>query len=263
MLRNRLIFVLFYSDGYFVQSRNFRLQKIGKLDWLKNNINFFEIAKSLDELIIVDLSTNKTMTSDFLACVKDIAENVYIPITVGGGIQSKECCIEAFHNGADKILINSMQYAHPNEVETLISTFGAQAIMGCVEYNIVETKPVITHSKGTHVTDLSFNNAVEHCIELGVGELLINCISKDGTGFGYDTDILKEITSELSSPIIIMGGAGHWKHLNDGLKLDAVNAVATGNLLNFIGNSLIDGRKYLLKDGRNLVDWHQVQWKTK
>ena len=90
---------------------------------------------------------------------------------------------------------------------------------------------------------------------LGVGEILLNSIQQDGTGFGYDTSTIQEYGQSISVPLLIMGGAGNEQHLLDGLMQDGVSAVVTANLFNFIGNGLPNARQYMLENNANLARW--------
>jgi cyclase len=90
-----------------------------------------------------------------------------------------------------------------------------------------------------------------------VGEIYLNSIDKDGTGFGYDFDVIKNVSKRLNKPLIIAGGAGNENHLIEGLKLADVSAVATANLFNFIGDGLPNARKKIIQSGENLADWNK------
>src|SRR3989338_930224 len=108
MLRKRLIFTLIYSDGYFTQSRNFRLQRVGDIEWLQRNYRFQEIAFSLDELIILNASRQDTSIAAFSNIVSILRHNIFIPVAAGGGIRTEEDAEILFRHGADKIALNSV-----------------------------------------------------------------------------------------------------------------------------------------------------------
>ena len=107
MLKKRLIFVLLYQEENFYLSRNFQLQKVGNLDWLKKNYDFSLIAKSIDELIILDVSRKKNDVKKFTQILKRIIENCFIPVSVGGKINHLDIAKEYIDAGADKLVINS------------------------------------------------------------------------------------------------------------------------------------------------------------
>ena len=103
-----MIFTLLYADGFFMLSRNFRLQKVGDLQWLKKNYNFSKISFSIDELIILDVSREERDEESFLDIINSLTEECFIPIAAGGGINSLEQARQRLYSGADKIVINSL-----------------------------------------------------------------------------------------------------------------------------------------------------------
>ena len=134
MLKKRIIFTLHYENGVFNLSRNFRLQKIGDIDWLLKNYNFIKIAESIDELIIIDVSREKRNNQDFLNTVSEISRNIFVPVCLGGGIRTLEYAKKLFKSGADKIILNTSLFVNPSLVDEISQTFGAQAIIGHVDF---------------------------------------------------------------------------------------------------------------------------------
>ena len=107
----RIIFALLYSKGEFHLSRNFRLQRVGDVNWLKNNFGFGETCDFIDELMVINVTPNpsKDDFKRYFYDVKNLREKIFVPITLGGGIRNLDIAKECFENGADKILINSKQ----------------------------------------------------------------------------------------------------------------------------------------------------------
>jgi cyclase len=255
MLRKRIIFTLIYSDNYFMQSRNFRLQKVGNLDWLKKNYKFQKIAFSLDELIILNASKSEKNITDFAKTISNIVNEVFIPIAAGGGIRSIEDAELLFKSGADKVVLNSSLVENSNLVKELVNKFGSQSIVASIDYKNVGDKLQVYIKDGTFKIDLTLVEYIKYIETLEVGEIYLNSIEKDGTGFGYDFDTINYLGSEINLPLIIAGGAGNESHLYDGLALSCVSAVATANLFNFIGNGLPNARQKILRQGINLSNW--------
>ena len=108
MLKKRLIFTLLYSDGNFMLSRNFKLQKVGNLNWLNENYNFSKISFFIDELIILDVSRNNRDLDIFCSHIKTLTKNCFVPISAGGGINNLIKAKTLLKSGADKIVINSL-----------------------------------------------------------------------------------------------------------------------------------------------------------
>ena len=134
MLRKRLIFTLIFNNGSFVQSRNFRLQKVGDIGWLEKNYKFKNLASSLDELIILNASRESKGTLDFAEILSRLVEDVFIPICAGGGVRCMADAEVLFENGADKIILNTIIYENKDLVTNLIKKYGSQSIVASVDY---------------------------------------------------------------------------------------------------------------------------------
>lgn len=256
MLRKRIIFSLIYSEGYFNQSRNFRLQKVGDEKWLENNYKFSKIAHSLDELILIDASKTKKDIINFSKKISKIVENVFIPICAGGGIRNIADAELLFNSGADKIIINSSLFKNPALVLELIKIYGSQSIVASIDYKIKGHTSFVFIDDGKTDIEIDLPTYVEHVQSLGIGEIYLNSIDKDGTGFGYDYETIQNLSSKIKVPLIIAGGAGNELHLIEGLEINHVNAVATANLFNFIGDGLPNARKKIINNKQNIANWY-------
>ena len=107
MLKKRIIFTLLYENNNFMLSRNFRLQKVGNLDWLKKNYNFSKISFFIDELIVIDVSRSDSNTDLFCQNLKSLTADSFVPVTAGGGIRNFEQATKLLNSGADKIILNT------------------------------------------------------------------------------------------------------------------------------------------------------------
>ncbi len=251
MLRKRIIFSLIYENGFFNQSRNFRLQKVGGIEWLEKNYKFKKISFSLDELIVLNASKGEKNFFEFSKTLEKIVEDVFIPIAAGGGVRSIEDAELLFNSGADKIVINTILFEDSNLVTNLIKKYGSQSIVASVDYR----SDGVFIRNGTVKVNRKLKDYLKDVELLGVGEIYLNSIDKDGTGFGYDLIQVEESVKEIKIPIIIAGGAGNELHLSEGLDLECISAVATANLFNFVGDSLEKTRNNLLGDGYSLAFW--------
>tara|TARA_B100001250_G_C19769834_1_gene776576 strand:- start:351 stop:1124 length:774 start_codon:yes stop_codon:yes gene_type:complete len=255
MLRKRLIFALFYSQGNFMQSRNFRLQRVGDINWLERNFKFQKISFSLDELIVLNATKEEKDIVEFANVVKRLVENVFIPVAAGGGIRSLDDADKLFNNGADKIILNSALYETPELVNQIAEKYGSQSIVASIDYRYIEGNPRVFINDGVRLIDMHLDEYLIKVLATPVGEILLNSIDKDGTGFGFDLNIMNSAIHSINIPLILMGGAGNELHLHEGIELENISAVASGNLFNFIGNGLPNARKYLLEQGCNLPSW--------
>lgn len=257
MLKKRVIFTLLHENGHFYLSRNFRLQKVGNVRWLKRNYNFSKIAYSIDELVILDVSRGQRDLDKFCSVVKSIAEDIFVPIAAGGGIRTLKEAQQILSSGADKIVLNTLLFDEPSTVVEISQQFGRQAIIGSVDCKYADDKGVLDLfvENGNRHLDISFEAALQELQSQPVGELYLNSIDRDGTGFGYDTHLLEKIPQDLEIPLILAGGAGKGEHLAQGLDHPAVDAVATAHLFNFVGDGLKSARQFLLDKGYDLARW--------
>lgn len=255
MVKKRLIFTLLYNDGGFMLSRNFRLQRAGNIEWLKGNYDFKNIAFTIDELIILDVSRNERNLERFCDHMKAITEECFIPIAAGGGIISHEHARAILNSGADKIVINTAFFKAPAFVKELVSLYGSQCIIASVDVKRRNDDYEIYTDNGSTKVELAFSDYIEHIISLGAGEVYLNSMDRDGTGQGYMFDLFARFNKTVNVPIIIAGGAGNWHHFLEGFQHAMVDAVATANLFNFIGKGFPTARKQLLNNGMNLATW--------
>lgn len=255
MLKKRLIFILFYKEGVFCLSRNFRLQEVGDVRWLIDKFNFSQIGNFIDELVILDVSRNryKNNSDIFTHAVKQIMTNIFVPLSLGGGVTNHDKVQNYFDSGADKIVINSVISKNINFISSCIEKYGAQAVVGSIDFKR-QQEEVFTYCDNGENRYLNLDEHLKLLQRLGVGEIMINDIDRDGTGIGFDPRILNSLP-ELSMPLIICGGAGKPEHFVEALKYKEISAVGTGNLFNFIGNGFEKSRIHIssiLDNVRNL-----------
>jgi cyclase len=253
MLRKRIIFTLLYENGNFMLSRNFRLQKVGDINWLEKNYKFSETALSLDELIVLDVTRNDRSILNFSRTISRLVENVFIPVAAGGGIKTLYDADILFKNGADKLVINSLLFDSPEIVKDIVKNYGTQSVVASVDYKIVDQNTEVYINNGQTKISLNLFEYLKYIESLNIGEIYLNSMNKDGTGTGYDINTIKSIVTEIKTPLIVAGGAGNGQHLVECLKLNGVNAVATANLFNFVGNGLPKARNEAIRSNLNIV----------
>jgi imidazole glycerol-phosphate synthase subunit HisF len=256
MLKKRIIFTLLYDNGSFMLSRNFRLQRVGDLNWLQTNYNFSKISFFIDELIVLDVSRNERNSQEFCRTLEALTEGCFVPIAAGGGIRSVEYAKQLLRSGADKVIVNTPLFDQQELIKSLAEEFGQQCVVGSID--IKKT------SEGNHLPwTESGTNCVSSCsldkiFQLGssyVGEWYLNSIDKDGTGQGYDLSILDLIPTGSLTSVILAGGAGNALHLHEGLSDSRVDAVATAHLFNFVGDGLKQARMKVAENGIVLASW--------
>jgi imidazole glycerol-phosphate synthase subunit HisF len=255
MLKKRIIFTLLYDDGSFMLSRNFRLQKVGDLQWLKKNYNFSKISLSIDELIILDITRKKRDKEKFIEHVHALSTECFVPLAVGGGINDIDYAHKLINSGADKIVVNSLIGKDIGIVVELVNDLGSQCIVASIDVKKIKNDFFVFTQNGTLRQNIPFSSWVGQLIKIQVGEIYLTSIDKDGTGQGYQMDIINLLPDKISIPVIMSGGAGKWQHLMEGLDEKKIDAVSTAHLFNFIGDGLEVARFNLLQNGYNLSKW--------
>jgi cyclase len=256
MLKKRLIFTLLYDKGFFMLSRNFRLQRVGNIDWLKKNYDFSKISYSIDELVVLDVSRGSRNFVDFCSALKMLTDGCFVPIAAGGGVDKLEKAQMLLRSGADKIVINSGLYAKNGFVDDLAREYGEQCVVGSMDIKrSADGEYQAWSENGTKFEEGTAEYWITKNLNESVGEIYLNSMDRDGTGQGFDLESLNLLPSQVSKPVILAGGAGNAMHLSAGLQDSRVDGVATANLFNFVGNGLKEARETLVSSGIVLPMW--------
>jgi len=256
MLKKRLIFTLLYDNGFFMLSRNFRLQRVGDFSWLVKNYDFARTATAIDELIILNVQRDRRSDPDFIRHLQQLCDLCFVPITAGGGIRDVDSGAELLSNGADKVLINTVASANPKVVFEIAERFGQQSIVLGIDLQRFEgtIRPLVDYGRETP-TNSSISNYLEELTMLPVGEWYVNSVDRDGTGLGFDTDLLELLPPTRRQPLILAGGASKPEHFQQVFNDPRVSALATAHLFNFIGDGLQNVRHSILRSGHKLPRW--------
>ena len=255
MVKPRLIFTLLVDNGSFMLSRNFRLQNVGDLGWLKECYDFDSIALSIDELIVLDVTRGGKDIEMLARRVSELAQDCFMPIAAGGGINSMAAAYRVLAAGADKVVVNTALQRNPDFVRELVRVFGGQSIVASIDYRAVDGVNQVFIDNGAQATGKALAPYADYVASLGVGEIYVTSMQRDGTGQGYDIGTLQTLSRELSLPVIASGGVGKPQHLLEGLREAGVQAVSTANLFNFIAKGLAQARQALIQNGVPLPTW--------
>jgi cyclase len=256
MLKKRILFTLLYDNGQFMLSRNFRLQKVGNLAWLQQNYNFSLISFFIDELIVLDVTRGERNQAAFCETLEALTAGCFVPIAAGGGVRSIEHVRRLLRSGADKVVINTPIFSQPELLKELAAEFGQQCLVGSLDLKRTqEGEYEIRVESGARALDGAADDLLRRLCDATVGEWYLNSVDQDGTGQGYDLALLDQLPAEWSMPVILAGGAGNASHLAAGLADSRVDAVATANLFNFLGDGLKQARSGLLSSGVELASW--------
>jgi cyclase len=227
------------------------------MQWLQTNYNFSRVSYSIDELVVLDVSRSHSNLSEFCIALKEIAKGCFAPISAGGGVNTIESARILLRSGADKVVVNSALHDNSSFVGQLASEFGQQCIVASID---IKAGPDGSYrawvESGAKCLPSSAAEWITNVLYSDVGELYLNSMDRDGTGQGYDLGLLDLLPSNVTKPIILAGGAGNSGHLFSGLSDSRVDAVATANLFNFVGDGLKHARQSLVLGGIDLPLWN-------
>jgi len=251
-MRKRLIPCIFLKEGMIVRSEDFKTHQV-----IGNPINQVKRFSdwAVDEIIYIDMSKGNNydsrrddhqikISSNKFDLLEEISKNVFVPLSFGGGVRTVNDISAILQKGADKVILNTGMYEDRSLLKQARNIFGSQALVACVDY-----KNDFVYFK--HGKVKSEFTVIEWCMVLeeeGIGEVLLNDISRDGKGCGYDISTIKKVVNELSVPIIALGGAGDYYDFNECFEEADPAAVAAGNIFHFKEHSYYHAKKSLEND---------------
>ncbi len=209
-------------------------------------------AEGADELVVLDITASAQQRDTMVAVVERAAEQVFIPLTVGGGIRTVEDARRLLRAGADKVAVNSAAVGRPGLVSELAAEFGAQSVVVAIDARRSATRraawEVVTHG-GRRPTDL---DAVAWAVEvagLGAGEVLVTSMDRDGTELGYDLELTCSIVTAVGIPVVASGGVGTLEHLVDGALVGRADGLLAASIFHFGHASVREAKARLLAAG--------------
>ena len=216
----------------------------------------FYDRESADELVFYDITASAQGREIMLEVVARTAEQLFIPLTVGGGLRSVEDMNRMLKAGADKVSINTAAVEDPRLIRQGAEAFGSQCVVLGMDAKRVAAGPnprweVRTHtgSAGGRPTGLDAVEWAVRAVELGAGEIVVNSIDADGTQEGYDLELLRSISRAVSVPVIASGGAGNLEHLYQAVTQGAADAVLAASIFHFGVYSISQAKEYLANLG--------------
>jgi cyclase len=205
-------------------------------------------AEGADELVFLDISASPDERRTTLDMVSRVAESIFIPFTVGGGIRSVADAGAALRAGADKVSVNTAAVRDPGLVTRLADSFGSQCVVAAVDVRRRNARFTVVVNGGREETPLEAVEWIRRLEGLGAGEILLTSMDRDGTGAGYDLELLQAASAATSLPVIASGGAGSLTHLAEALDAGA-HGVLAATIFHFQGSSLPEARAFLRARG--------------
>ncbi|MCU1493698.1 MAG: imidazoleglycerol phosphate synthase, cyclase subunit [Acidimicrobiaceae bacterium] len=202
-------------------------------------------AEGADELVFLDITASSDGRETMVDVVRRTAEEVFIPLTVGGGVRTLEDARRLLRAGADKVAVNSAAIGRPSLVAEIAATFGAQCVVVALDARRRDggTFEVYSHG-GRKATGLEAITWAVVAERLGAGELLVTSMDRDGTEEGYDLDLVGQLCSTLSIPVVASGGVGTLDHLVAGARVGA-DALLAASIFHYGRFSVGEAKRYL------------------
>ncbi len=228
MALKRIIPCLLYDGSGLVKTVKFK-----NPSYIGDPINAIKIynEKEVDELILIDINASKQKRKINFDKITDLASEAFMPFAYGGGVKTYNDFATLYKIGVEKVIVNSLIQEDPDVIKKVISHYGAQAVVACIDIK----KPMF----GVKSPYSYFGNKIKYTLkeyskyletDIGVGELMIQSVDNDGTWEGYDDESIEEVINTVSIPIIACGGCGNIDHLKKVLYHTNANAAAIGSM---------------------------------
>ncbi|MEJ2621512.1 MAG: imidazole glycerol phosphate synthase subunit HisF [Candidatus Thiodiazotropha sp.] len=207
-----------------------------------------------DEITFLDITASSDDRETIVHVVEQVASEVFIPLTVGGGIRTEEDIRRMLNAGADKVAINTAAVFNPEFVKQATDRFGSQCIVVAIDAKKVsgEGEPlkweIFTHG-GRKPTGLDAIEWAQRMSDYGAGEILLTSMDRDGTKIGFDNELTRAIVKAVPIPVIASGGVGELQHLVDGVKKGGADAVLAASIFHFAEYSIGEAKQFMHQQG--------------
>lgn len=209
-------------------------------------------ASGADEIVVLDITASHEKRNTLLTTVRAVAKELFVPLTVGGGINSLKTAADVFGAGADKVTMNTAALDNPKLIEQIAASFGSQAILVAIDARRGSASPeqAEVYVKGGRVK--SGRKVLEWAREAeahGAGEILLTSMDRDGTGIGFDCELTAAVAGVVSIPVIASGGAGHAYHFADVFAAGRADAALAASIFHFGLNDSVELKRHLQSAG--------------
>jgi cyclase len=247
MIKVRLIPTLLFKDFGLVKGVSFdSWRRVGSAMQAVKVYNLREV----DELIFLDITATLDGRPPDLEAVDELADECFMPLTVGGGVRSLEHVRGLLSVGADKVALNTAAVENPDLIRQIAGQFGSQCVVASIDCKQQANGgyEVWTHA-GTRPTGLEPVALAKKLEVLGAGEILLTSIDRDGTMSGYDLALTRQVSQAVSIPLIASGGAGNYEHLAAVLREGQASDVAAASIFHFTQQTPLEAKRYLADAG--------------
>ena len=245
-LSKRIIPCLDIDKGRVVKGKSFiNLVDAGDPSELSKHYN----AEGADELVFLDITASHEQRKAIIDVVEKVSSEVFIPLTVGGGIRNLDNISELLLAGADKVSINTSAIENPEFIKKSSSKFGSQCIVVAIDAKKTNGSWNVYTYGGRKDTGINAIDWARKANEYGAGEILLTSMDMDGNKEGYDLDLLNIVSNEVNIPVIASGGAGSMEHIHDALVIGNSDAVLAASIFHFEELTIQQVKKFLYSKG--------------
>ncbi len=243
MLTKRIIPCLDVTAGRVVKGVNFvELKDAGDPVEIARRYN----DQGADELTFLDITASSDQRDLILNIIEDVSSQVFIPLTVGGGVRTVEDVRRLLNAGADKVSINTSAVTNPQLVADASTRYGSQCIVVAIDAKQVSPGrwEIFTHG-GRNATGLEVIGWAKKMAQLGAGEILLTSMDRDGTKSGFDLELTRAVSDAVNIPVIASGGVGNLQHLADGVQQGHADAVLAASIFHYGEYTVQQAKKYM------------------
>jgi imidazole glycerol-phosphate synthase subunit HisF len=206
-------------------------------------------SEGADELVFYDITASAEARDTMVEVVARTSEQVFIPLTVGGGVRTLEDARRLLRVGADKVSVNSAAVSNPGLIDDLAATFGSQCVVVGMDVRRSESGfEVYTHG-GRRATGIDAIEWAARCAERGAGEIVLNSMDRDGTRDGFDLELTRQVVDTVGIPVVASGGVGRLEHLVDGAVLGGADAVLAASIFHFAEATVAEAKAAMAAAG--------------
>ena len=246
MLRKRVITVLTFNDGVLFRTKLFQPD-------YRYTLSFVD-SWSVDEIVVLDVTRpGQGDRNNFYRVVTEFAGRCFVPLAAGGGIRNLSDVQTLLRVGADKVVVNTGALEHPELITEIAEQFGSQCVILSIDAKENTSGVYEVYSQfGTEATGRHPVGWAKEGEDRGAGEILITAIKRDGWLQGYDLDLSKMVSEAVGTPVLLLGGAGNWRHFVEGFEICQASGVCTQNIYHFTEASIKSAKAYLSNAGINV-----------
>jgi cyclase len=216
-------------------------------------------AQGADELVFLDITASSDKRNTMIDVVSRVAEQVFIPFTVGGGIRSVDHARAMLRAGADKVSVNTAAVENPQVISDIAAEFGAQCAVCAIDakWDAGTSSWVVYLHGGRTRTDLNVVAWAQRAVSLGAGEILLTSMDRDGTRDGFDVDLARAVSDAVNVPVIASGGVGTLDHLADGVLHGGATGVLAASIFHFGEHTVAEAKEAMSARGIRVRPAHR------